>query len=260
MNFLENNFYITTPVLAIHVSYGTGEPIHNNRLSHGIAFFADGEHSYTFDDKKTIICKKGDCIYLPKNSNYIVNQYGHSENARKNIFAINFLISSDEIFEPFKIAIKNPTKIQSLFESAERNWIKKCVGYTDAVFSDLYKILSIIKEDYNSSYYGSKYRQIISPAVNYIKNNYSSEKITVEKLAAECEISVSYLRRLFTYCLGSSPVEYIIDLRLEYAKEMICSGEFSVTAAAEKSGFNDISYFSRTFKKHFGISPIKLLK
>ena len=176
-----------------------------------------------------------------------------------NIFAINFLISTDEKFEPFKITLKNPAKIEALFESAEREWVKKDVGYADAVYSDLYKILSLIKKDYRSEYYGSRYREIISPAISYIRNNYTTKKITAETLADVCGISVSYLRRLFSRCCGVSPIEYTINLRLEYAKEMIYSGDFSVTAAAEKSGFNDISYFSRTFKKHFGVSPTNLI-
>ena len=259
MNFLETAFYVTEPALAIHVSFGKSEPIHNNRPSHGLAYFADGEHLYTFEKNKKIICEKGDLIYLPQSSNYTVYQLKHNKNAPKNVFAINFLISTDEKFEPFKITLKNPAKIEALFESAEREWVKKDIGYADAVFSDLYKILSLIKKDYRSDYYGSKYREIISPAISYIRNNYTAKKITAETLADICGISVSYLRRLFSRCYGVSPIEYIINLRLEYAKEMIYSGDFSVTAAAEKSGFNDISYFSRAFKKHFGVSPTNLI-
>ena len=120
MNFLETAFYVTKPVLAIHVPFVKDEPIHNNRPSHGLAYFADGEHLYTFEKNKKIICKKGDLIYLPQNSNYTVYQLTHNKNAPKNVFAINFLISTDEKFEPFKISLKNPAKIEALFESAEK--------------------------------------------------------------------------------------------------------------------------------------------
>lgn len=255
MNFLESDFYITKPLLAIHVPFGTGEPIHNNRPSHGIAFFADGEHRYTFYGNKAISCKKGDIIYMPQSSDYTVLQQTGTPNAPKNIFAINFLISSDEHFEPFKIKAKNPAKIQACFEAAEKSWVKKGVGYKDEVLSDLYKILSVMKKDCRLGFGSNRHREIILPAINYIRNNYTSEKISADRLAAECGISVSYLRRLFAECCGVSPIEYTVNLRLEYAKELIASKEFSVTAAAENSGFNDISYFSRAFKKHFGVSP-----
>ena len=49
MNFLETAFYVTKPVLAIHVPFVKDEPIHNNRPSHGLAYIADGEHLYTFE-------------------------------------------------------------------------------------------------------------------------------------------------------------------------------------------------------------------
>lgn len=260
MNLLETDFYVTRPTLAIHVPFGTGEPIHNNRPSHGLAFFAGGIYRYTFENTKTITCQKGDLIYMPQGSNYTVAAQGSADGAAKSVFAINFLISSNERFEPFKLPLKNPAKFRTLFESAERAWIKKDTGYTDAVLSDLYGILSLLKKEYHSSYYGSKYKTLIAPAVSYIGNHYTCEKISVKKLADLCGISVSYLRRLFDCCYGVSPVEYITDLRLSYARELLCSGEFSVTAAAENAGFNDISYFSRTFKRNFGISPINFMK
>ena len=125
MNLLETDFYVTKPVLAIHVPFGKGESVHNNRPSHGFAYYANGVYGYTFENKKTIVCKKGDLIYMPQNSNYTVNLQSHTEGAAKNIFAINFLISTDEKFEPFKITLKNPAKIEALFESAEREWEKK---------------------------------------------------------------------------------------------------------------------------------------
>ncbi len=132
MNLLETDFYVTKPVLAIHVPFGKGESVHNNRPSHGFAYFANGVYGYTFENKKTIVCKKGDLIYMPQDSNYTVTLQSHTEGAAKNIFAINFLISTDEKFEPFKITLKNPAKIEALFESAEREWVKKDVGYADA--------------------------------------------------------------------------------------------------------------------------------
>ena len=260
MNLFETDFYVTRPTLAIHVPFGTGETVHKNRPSHGFAFFADGVYSYAFENMKAITCRKGDVIYMPQGSSYAVTQQSHTDGAAKSVFAINFLISSDERFEPFRMSPKNPAKIGALFESAERTWVKKDPGCLDAVFSHLYGIISLLKKEYHSSYYDSKYKALISPAIDYIGNHYTFEKISVEKLAVLCGISVSYLRRLFGCCYGVSPVEYITSLRLAYARELLCSGEFSVTAAAEHAGFNDISYFSRTFKAHFGMSPANLIK
>lgn len=50
----------------------------------------------------------------------------------------------------------------------------------------------------------------------------------------------------------------MLQRRLQHAYELIASQEFSVTAAATAAGFCDMSYFSRAFKKHFGIAPAAL--
>ena len=77
------------------------------------------------------------------------------------------------------------------------------------------------------------------------------------RLAAACGISEAYLCRLFVRCLGVPPTVYMLQRRLQHAYVLIASQAFSVTTAAA-AGFCDMSYFSRAFKKHFGIAPAAL--
>ena len=59
---------------------------------------------------------------------------------------------------------------------------------------------------------------------------------------------------------GKSPVELIQDYRLEKATYYLKSGQMSVSETSYKVGFSDPGYFSRSFKKHFGISPADYIK
>jgi AraC-like DNA-binding protein len=65
------------------------------------------------------------------------------------------------------------------------------------------------------------------------------------------------MRKLFNSVYGQSPIEYMRSVRIEYAKELLTSGEYSVTQVASLSGFNDAAYFSREFKKYFSVAPSK---
>ena len=77
----------------------------------------------------------------------------------------------------------------------------------------------------------------------------------ISELAKMCNISEVYFMRLFLSEFGISATVYIRNKRLDFAKDLLDSGEYSVTDAAFISGFNDTSYFSREFKKRFGIVP-----
>ena len=74
-------------------------------------------------------------------------------------------------------------------------------------------------------------------------------------LAKLCGISENYFRKLFLLEFGISPSKYIRNKRLMLARDLLNSGEFSVSDAAMASGFNDISYFSREYKKMWGVNP-----
>ena len=95
----------------------------------------------------------------------------------------------------------------------------------------------------------------IKKALDYIHVHFRSEEISISSLAAMCSVSETYFRKQFKNLYSVPPNQYIINLRLENASQLLQSELYTVAEAAEKSGFNDTKYFSRIFKQHFNMSP-----
>jgi len=84
--------------------------------------------------------------------------------------------------------------------------------------------------------------------------------INIEELAFLCGQSLSTFNRKFKHIYGTSPNQYIICKRLEKAQNLITNSNRSLTNIAYDCGFEDVSYFSRIFKKHYHCSPSDLRK
>ena len=96
--------------------------------------------------------------------------------------------------------------------------------------------------------------QPITAAVAYILKHLD-EKLTVARLSKLACMSESSFFRAFRNEMGISPVEYINSERIKLAKHLLRSKEVSIRQIAMRCGFNSPNYFTRMFKKHFGISP-----
>lgn len=80
------------------------------------------------------------------------------------------------------------------------------------------------------------------------------QEISVSGLAADAGICEIHFRRLFKAATGRAPVEYVIMRRISRAKEYLSSG-VSIKETAAMTGFNNLFYFMRTFKKITGVTP-----
>lgn len=90
--------------------------------------------------------------------------------------------------------------------------------------------------------------------LEYIKTNYSSE-LYLNDIAEKFYLNVSYLSVLFKKATDKTFTEYITDLRMEKAKNLLADTGFTIAQIAEKVGFNDYYYFNKIFKKYFEITP-----
>jgi len=102
------------------------------------------------------------------------------------------------------------------------------------------------------------YSPIVSMALEIIEKQFS-ELQCVEQLASQLHISNSYLARIFKKQVGTSVYEYIQNMKLAGAVQMLAAGK-SVTEACFDSGFNNYSYFIQLFKRKYGITPHKYQK
>ncbi len=96
-------------------------------------------------------------------------------------------------------------------------------------------------------------------AKHYIYNNIGS-KLTSEKIAAGIHVSKSTLYAAIKEGTDLSVNEYVTSVRITRAKELLCESEISVNDISSMLGFSSISYFTRFFKKHAGMSPLAFRK
>lgn len=94
----------------------------------------------------------------------------------------------------------------------------------------------------------------VAQAINYLEANWT-KKLSIAKLASVAGMSSRTLQRLFLLATGTSPHDYLLQLRINKAARALRSPEISVTEIAFDVGFNDSGYFSRQFKKRLGATP-----
>lgn len=94
----------------------------------------------------------------------------------------------------------------------------------------------------------------LRPALQEMQNHYADDK-KIPYYAALCGMSEPGFRRLFKACTGVSPLEYRNRMRLEQARRLLRSGEFTVEETAYTVGFSSSSFFCRCYKKAFGHTP-----
>lgn len=91
---------------------------------------------------------------------------------------------------------------------------------------------------------------------NYIDANYAAN-ISLDTLASMTHMSKYYMVHAFTKHTGLSPINYLLQKRLQMGKSLLESSNYSIADVATMLGFSSQSYFSQTFKKSVGKTPVQ---
>ncbi len=160
---------------------------------------------------------------------------------------INNMHKIDSLYQfPIIITDDKANKLNTLFDQlfATDNMIEN--------YGDCYKLLNYLLQ--TAVPIKKEPHHEIQNAVDYIKDNYCKQ-ITIEHLANICRMSESNFYAVFKKTLGNSPIAYLNHYRLSLAATKLSESNQPISEISYAVGINDPLYFSRLFKKTYGISP-----
>ncbi|MGN7295864.1 response regulator [Fredinandcohnia aciditolerans] len=121
-------------------------------------------------------------------------------------------------------------------------------------FVHLYKIYDQCKRQVEQQI---KMSPIVKQALTYIQQHYQDSSLTLERVADELHITSVYLSRMIKHELGISYVGLLTQMRINKAVDLLKTTDLSIRDIAETVGYDTQHYFSTTFKKVVGISPMQ---
>ena len=116
---------------------------------------------------------------------------------------------------------------------------------------------AIVLRDENA---GNQNRSVLKLAVDFIDHNYMDEEISLNKAAHVANVSANHFSALFSQNMGQTFTEYLTDLRMSKAKELLRCTAMRSSEIAGEVGYKDAHYFSYLFKKTQGMTPSEYRK
>ena len=220
-------------------------PLHDHNI-YELVFFCEGRgESHTF--KNHFLYEPNTCIlYAP------LTVHDEYHQTPTKTVCIGFTLDK-EIFPTIQIK-ENTEQLFLLKDKIAEELQNKKHNYPDMIDSIVKEIVVIISRMHNATEISQSEYYCLDSAITFINENFYSE-LNFKEIANTYGYSYDYFRHLFKNKFGISPHQYIIQIRLQRAKELLIQTNDSVQNIALKCGFENLSKFSYIFKKHFSAPP-----
>lgn len=156
--------------------------------------------------------------------------------------------------DSFCIRTGSTAEICRILELIERNFLQKDDSLK--LQSRFYEFCSVLNNIYEKSFYKKDTR--IMESEKYMRLHFC-EKDCLEKAVKISKLSSRRFNDLFRRHFDVTPNSYLLNLKINRAKVLLKTNGISISSIAYMSGFNDIGYFSKCFKKLTGVPPSKFL-
>ena len=232
------------PFSSLHFVVSGSETINGKKINAGQAFYEDsalkGNNIYTFAEDTVLLTFAFDGIHH-----------------RKLISDVN--ISPDSFPQP--VDIHNFDEIKNIYKELSDMYPNDAPIDPPQMLTQItakqyfYRALHCLESE-NMMHLDTFRRKLLVNAESYMRNHFQ-EEISIEDVSAFLSVNRRYLYKLFKKYSGISPKQYLNNIRISRATELLSNSDRSITEIAAEVGYKDPLQFSAFFKKQTGFSPKK---
>lgn len=260
-NNTENLVVNTSGSFNVNINFEQYRP--NGRLDYFIAYVVSGK-IVIHEPYGDLIARPGDIMFYRPNER---QKYSLEKDNSNFYFFLHFtgfgceeLLKKIGIGEKRLYSVGESETLKQLFEKLEKEFLFKRPFYNEHCLGLAYEIFSVLgRKLLESESFDVNMDKRIVMVCNKMLRDYM-EWHTINYYAELCNLSISRFSHLFKSQVGSTPLDYLMSLRITRASEMLSGTELSVSRIAQLIGFNDYNYFIRVFKKYKGKTPANFRK
>ena len=229
------------------------------RKDYQLLYIASGKAHFFIDGNEKIVTAGNIIVYVPDEP----QEYIYYKEDKTDVYWVHFTGNNvDKILDDYKIRIEN--NIQYVGTSPDYQWLFSQIiqelqlcrpRYEELISLLLKNIFILISRSMESKRkLSDEIEKEITFAMHYFKKSYNTE-ININEYAESRGFSVCWFIRCFKQITGSTPLQYILNLRIANAQSLLESTDYSITEVASTVGYDNSLYFSRLCHKQVGMSP-----
>ncbi len=210
-----------------------------------------GNCRYELEGGTSFVARPGDVMFLARGVDYsmdiLTDEYRY--------IPCVFLLDTDQQCQSMLIRPDNIAVFDNLFHKLAKKYGITGPGQKQLCMALLYQICAAIMQNGQRDYVPGSTRIRIENARSYIQTNISDPNLRVANMAKMAEMSEVHFRKLFTSLYQMSPSSYILNERVNYAKELMALNELRLEDVAMQSGFSSLAHMCKVFKTLVGVTP-----
>jgi AraC-like DNA-binding protein len=117
------------------------------------------------------------------------------------------------------------------------------------------RLIDLTEKEYSGEDHSGLER--LRPAVDFMDANFLRNP-SIEEIADRIQLSPNYFHRFFKQQAGTTPFKYMENRRLDLARKLLFDQRMNISQIAQETGYESLGYFSRAFRRRFGVSPSQL--